>query len=359
MRTPVPLIVKGSGGEPFFIPTHHKGVANKWIFGLVGMGKSVLMGAIVHAATAIPDMRILWFDIDRSSWVLGHALGGTYLEPGDINSPALSPLIHIDDPDGVGKTFDWFLRLFARWPDLHLDEVQTADLRRALELARGSKSLRTMTHVAHLVQDIRMRGVLSNYIKGGMWGHIFDGNSTFPNPALVIYELRSLIDQGPLAFAPAIELILNDALLRIRDNRPMLIFVDEASYMLRDAVSQVWLHDGIRTLRKHNCGIILATQAVEDVAKSPDRDLLLESCPGKIFLANPEVRGEFSRDIYRKLGLSDELIDIVADLIPQREYLYHSTYGDRKFSLELGPIALKYIANTSRIGLNHEGVLLQ
>jgi type IV secretion system protein TrbE len=349
MKTPVPLIAKGSGGEPFYVPTHHHGVANKLIIGPVGSGKSVLEGAMVCAATGIPDSRILWLDVDRSSWVLGHALGGAYLEPGDLDSPPLCPFIHLDEPEGLGLTFDWFSRLFARWPDIHLDEVQTADLTRALELAK-SQGLRNMTLVADLIQDPRMRGVLRNYVSGGIWGHIFDGDDTFPDRKLTVYELRTLITYGQRAYAPAIELILNDALLKIRDNRPFFIFVDEARYMLSDEVSRRWLHDGIRTFRKFNAGIIMATQSLEDVAKSDDRDLLLESCPGKIFLPNPDARGEFSRELYLKLNLSAREVDIIANAAPQRQYYYHSSDGCRLFTLELGPIALRYIANTSRIG---------
>ena len=348
MKTPVPLIAKGSGGEPFYIPTHDHGVANQFILGPVGSGKSVLMGAMVAAATGIPDMRILWLDVDRSSWVLGHALGGTYLEPGHADSPPLCPFLHLDDPDGIGWTFDWFCRLFARWPDIHLDEAQTADLTRALEFAR-SQNLRTMTLMADFIQDARMRGVLRNYVNGGMWGHIFDGAADFPNRDLTVYELRSLLTFGPRAYAPAIELILNDAKTKMRDNRPTLIYVDEAKHMLSDAVSRDWLHDGIRFFRKFNAGIIMATQSLEDIANSPDRDLLLESCPGKIFLPNPEARGDFSRSLYLKFGLSEREVDIIANATPQRQYYYHSAKGRRLFTLELGPIALRYIANTSRI----------
>jgi type IV secretion system protein VirB4 len=182
-----------------------------------------------------------------------------------------------------------------------------------------------------------------------MWGHIFDGDSAPPHTALVIYELRSLISLGDRAYAPAIELILNDAIVRMRDNLPMLIYVDEAKHMLSDPVSRAWLHDAIRSFRKRNTGIIMATQALADIVDSPDCDLLLESCPGKVFLPNPEARGEFVRSLYLRLGLSEREVDIIANAVPRQQYYFHSAYGRRLFSLQLGPIARRYIANTSRI----------
>jgi len=347
VSTPVPLICKGSGGEPFYLPRHLGGVASQFILGPSGSGKSVLMGAMVAADTSIPGMRILWLDIGRSSWVLGHALGATYQEPGDTESPPLWPFMHLDDADGLAWLFDWFCRLFARW-QIILNEVQAADLTRALELAR-SQRLRTMTLFAELVQDPRLRAVLRYYVRGGTWGHIYDGNAAAPNANLLIYELGSLISFGERACGPAIELILNDAIVRLRDNLPLLIYVDEAKYMLNDPVTRPWLHDGIRQLRKRNAGIIMATQALSDVANSPDAELLLESAPLKVFLPNPEARGEFVRGIYLKLGLSEREVDIIANAEPRQQYYFHSAYGRRLFSLELGPIARCYIANTSYI----------
>lgn len=348
MTTPVPLICKGSGGEPFYLPRHIGGVASQFILGPSGAGKSVLMGAMVAADTGIPGMRIVWLDIGRSSWVLGHALGATYQEPGDQDSPPLWPLMHLGDSDGLVWLFDWFSRLFARW-QITLNEVQAADVTRALELARAQE-LHTLTLFADLIQDARLRAVLRNYTRGGMWGHIFDGSEPPPNTNLLIYELGSLISLGDRAYAPAIELILNEALIRTRDNLPLLIYVDEAKHLLTDQVSRAWLQDGIRTLRKRNAGIIMASQALSDIVNSPDAELLLESAPLKIFLPNPEARGEFVRNIYLKLGLREREIDIVANAEPRQQYYFHSASGRRLFSLQLGPVARKYIANTSRIG---------
>src|SRR5260370_15362159 len=97
----------------------------------------------------------------------------------DASSP-LSPLAHLDDPDGIGWLFDWFRRLFFRW-QIHLDEEQTADLTEALELAR-SQGLRTLTLFAGLLQQPRLREVLSNYTGDGKWGHIFDREALLPHP---------------------------------------------------------------------------------------------------------------------------------------------------------------------------------
>jgi type IV secretion system protein VirB4 len=127
---------------------------------------------------------------------------------------------------------------------------------------------------------------------------------------------------------------------------PTFIYVDEAWRMLSDTVSADWLYDAIRTFRKRNAGITLATQSLTEIANSSYRDLLLESCPGKIFLPNPEAKGDYVREAYLKLGLSENEIAIIADAQPRRQYYFHSSQGRRLFTLDLGPVALALCAAT-------------
>jgi len=359
--TPVPLVCGGSGKEPFYPPSHIGGVANQLITGPTGSGKSGYLGASVAATTALPSCQIVWLDLDYSSFVLAHALGAAYQELAADGSSPLCPLACLDDEDGVGRAFDWFTRLFARW-QITLDEAQAADLSAALELARSQK-LRSLTLFSKLIQDPRLRGILSNYIKGGKWGHIFDGDpDNFParaaGSAVSVYEMRGLVALGDRAAAPATELILHGCERRM-GGTPTFIYVDEAWRMLSDEVSRGWLYDSIRTFRKRNAGIILATQSLTEIANSPYRDLLLESCPGKIFLPNPEAKGAYVREAYLKLGLSEREINIIADAVPRREYYFHSALGRRLFNLNLGPIALALCAATGHRDVNQARELLQ
>jgi type IV secretion system protein TrbE len=345
--TPVPLACGGSGQEPFYPPTHIGGVANQLIIGVTGAGKSALLGAMVAGATGLPAAQIVWLDLDYSSFVLAHALGATYIELAADNSSPLRPLRHLRDENGVGWLFDWFARLFQRWPAMALDEEMASDLTAALELAR-SQDITELSIFATLIQHPRMRAVLANYVTGGKWGHIFDGEeppAPFSDNAVTVYEMRGLVALGERAAAPATELILHGAEMAM-GTHPAFIYVDEAWRMLSDQVSAEWLFDAIRTFRKRNAGIILATQSLTEIASSPYRDLLLESCPGKIFLPNPEAKGAYVREAYRKLSLSEQEIEMIAEAVPRREYFFHSAAGRRLFNLHLGPIALRLCAAT-------------
>jgi type IV secretion system protein VirB4 len=345
--TPVPLVCSGSGREPFYPPSHLGGVANQLIIGPTGTGKSALLGVLVAAITGLRHARIVWLDLDYSSFVLAHAMGAVYQELAADGSSPLCPLLHLDDPDGIAWLFDWFTRLFARW-QIQLDEQQAADLTEALELAK-SQGLRTMTLFASLIQQPRLREVLGNYIAGGKWGHIFDGEAVSQDASgagtVTVFEMRGLVALGERAAAPATELILHGVETAMTGN-PVFIICDEAWRLLSDPVSSDWLFEAIRTFRKKNAGITLATQSLTEIANSPYRDLLLESCPGKIFLPNPEAKGEYVRNAYLKLGLSERETEIIGEAQPRRQYYFHSSYGRRLFALDLGPIELALCAAT-------------
>jgi len=338
--TPVPIICGGSGREPFYLPSHLGGVSNQLVIGPTASGKSSYLGALVSAITGIPNARVVWLDLDYSSFVLAHAMGATYQELATDGSSPLCPFVYLDDPDGTGWLFEWFRRLFKRW-DISLSGTETNDLTEALRLAK-SRGIRTMTLFVRLIQTARLREVLANYTTGNKWGHIFDGtpdNSAALGGAVTVIEMRPLTVLGPAAEAPGTELLLH-AVERTMGVDPVWIIADEGWRLLSDPISAAWLWEAIRTFRKRNAGITLATQSLTEVAESSYRNLLLESCPGKIFLPNSDVSGEYVREAYLKLGVSEREVSIIGAAIPQRQYFYHSSRGKRLFQLDLGRIAM-------------------
>src|SRR5262249_19433768 len=103
------------------------------------------------------------------------------------------------------------------------------------------------------------------------------------------------------------------------------------------------LRQWLRTLRKENAAVVLATQAVSDIYNSPIRDVVLESAPTKILLPNTECLNPASREFYDHLGLNDREIDILQKSTPKRDYYYVSPNGRRLISLGLGKVALSFV----------------
>ena len=138
------------------------------------------------------------------------------------------------------------------------------------------------------------------------------------------------------------------AIDRRLDGRPTLIVLDEAWVMLANGAFGAKIEEWLRTLRKKNAAVVLATQSLTEVANSPVRDVILESCPTKILLPNPEALNPATGELYRKLGLSNRQIEIVASAVPKRHYYYLSPMGRRLFDLSVEPVAIAFTGAGSK-----------
>jgi type IV secretion system protein TrbE len=81
---------------------------------------------------------------------------------------------------------------------------------------------------------------------------------------------------------------------------------------------------------------------------SPRRDIILESCPTKILLPNPEAESDHVRRLYEGIGLNRRQLQILATALPKRQYYVLSPLGRRLISLGLGPIALSFLGMAGR-----------
>ncbi|WP_310730800.1 hypothetical protein [Burkholderia multivorans] len=127
------------------------------------------------------------------------------------------------------------------------------------------------------------------------------------------------------------------------------LVLDEAWLMLNHPLFQEKIKEWLKVLRKANCVVLFATQSLSDVGKSAIRDVLYESCPTKILLANPEIRGnEESAAQYRAIGLNERQIDIIGRMAKKLDYYYMSPLGRRKYQLGLGPVCLAFVGASGK-----------
>ncbi len=90
-----------------------------------------------------------------------------------------------------------------------------------------------------------------------------------------------------------------------------------------------------------------ATQSLADIARSSIAPALIESCPTRIFLPNPDAHTPQIAELYAGFGLNAQQLRIVASATPKREYYYQASTGNRLFELGLGPIALAAVGASS------------
>jgi type IV secretion system protein TrbE len=344
--TPVPLQIIGTGSEPFYVPSHIRGVGNTFIVGITTGGKSVLLQATIAAYSGLTGIRIRVIDYGFSSFVLTHAMGGRYIELDPDGSTPLCPFQTIEAPDGATFLFDWLSRLLERW-GIEPNQRQVADLVRAIELARDN-GVRTMTGFIHLIHEPEIRGILRNYTQGQQWGSVFDGAPADDgDPTLCTYEMYHLDRLGERVRGPAFELIVREIEVGLSAGRPTMVVNDEASKQLAHPTARKHIGSALRNFRKFNAWWVLATQSLQEIEDSEIRSLLLEATAIKIFLANKAAAGPQVAQLYAQLNLRPKEIEMIAErMVPQQDYLWVTEYGSRVGRLDLGPIGRALCTST-------------
>jgi type IV secretion system protein VirB4 len=160
------------------------------------------------------------------------------------------------------------------------------------------------------------------------------------------FEMEGLVGLSELTVIPMLDYLFHRIEQRL-DGRPTLIALDElAAYLDHPSFGQR-IVDWVLTLRKRNAAVILSTPTIAGLTDSPHFHTLVESCPTKIFLPNPEAQTSTAA-IYELFGLSQRQRQVIAEAVPKRDYYYTSPLGKRLFDLTIDPATLSFVGAGSR-----------
>ena len=348
-----------SGATPFRLNLHVSDVGHTLIFGPTGAGKSTLLAVLAAQFRRYEHGKITIFDKGRSLLALASAVGGrNYDLGGDGGSPALCPLALLETERDLAFAEDWLATCFELQAGKAPNPRQRQDIHRAITLMQGSSHSRSLTDFVTTVQDQEIRAALSPYTIDGAHGQLLDARSDgiatgIEDSAFTVFEIEDLMARGEKIVIPVL-LALFRHFERGLTGAPALLILDEAWIMLSHPTFRDKIRDWLKTLRKANCAVVMATQSLSDASRSGLLDVLLEACPTKILLPNEEadkggteaVMGP--RDLYTLFGLNEAEIDLLKSGIKKRHYYYTSVEGRRLFELNLGPVALAFTAVSSR-----------
>lgn len=339
------------GSTPFRFSTHVGDVGHTLIVGPTGAGKSVLLGLIALQFRRYAGAQVFAFDFGGSIRCAAIACGGDWQDlgtalSGDEAAVQLQPLARVDDAAERAWAQDWLAGLLAR-EGVSVDPVTRDHLWSALtSLASAPQDERTLTGLSVLLQSAELKRALAPFCLGGPFGRLLDADGEALGSAdLQAFETEGLIGS---AAAPAVLAYLFHRIEARLDSRPSLILVDEGWLALDDATFGGQLREWLKTLRKKNASVVFATQSLADIDGSPIAPAIVESCPTRIFLPNERAFEPQIAAIYRRFGLNDRQIEIVARSLPKRDYYCQSRRGNRLFALGLGEVALAFTAASSK-----------
>ena len=213
-------------------------------------------------------------------------------------------------------------------------------------LASSPVEERTVTGLAVLLQAQPLKQALQPYCVGGPFGRLLDAETERLGRASVqAFETEGLIGAGA---ASAVLTYLFHRIEQRLDGSPTLLIIDEGWLVLDDPTFAQQLREWLKTLRKKNASVIFATQSLSDIASSGIAAAIIESCPTRVFLPNERAIEPQILSVYRRFGLNDRQIEIIARATPKRDYYCQSRRGNRLFELGLGPVALAFCAASSK-----------
>lgn len=340
------------GATPFRFSHHVGDVGHTLMVGPTGAGKSVLLALMALQFRRYPEAQVFAFDFGGSIRAAALAMGGDFHDLGQAlgadnegQGLALQPLEGIDDPAERAWAQAWLLNLLAREGVAVEPEVRDQTWSALTSLAGAPAAQRTLTGFAALVQNAAVKRAIQPYTLEGPWGRLLDGDCEHLGVGAVqAFETEGLIGS---AAAPAVLAHLFHRIEARLDGRPSLIIVDEGWLALDDPGFGAQLREWLKTLRKKNASVVFATQSLADIENSAIAPAIIESCLTRLFLPNARAREPQVANIYRRFGLNDRQIDILAQATPKRDYYCQSRSGDRLFELGLGPVALAFCAASS------------
>ncbi|PBB90288.1 conjugal transfer protein TrbE [Mesorhizobium sp. WSM3864] len=346
------LYGKTEGSTPFRLSLHVGDVGHTLVVGPTGAGKSVLLALMALQFRRYARNQVFAFDFGGSIRAAALAMGGDWhdlgggLTDGAEASVSLQPLARINDTYERAWAADWIVAILARegvavGPDAkeHIWAALTS-------LASAPVEERTITGLCVLLQANDLKQALRPYCIGGPYGRMLDAEAEYLGAASVqAFEIEGLVGTGA---APAVLSYLFHRIGERLDGRPTLLIVDEGWLALDDEGFAAQLREWLKTLRKKNASVVFATQSLSDIDNSRIAPAIIESCPTRLLLPNERAIEPQITAIYRRFGLNDRQIEILARATPKRDYYCQSRRGNRLFELGLSQVGLALCAASSR-----------
>jgi type IV secretion system protein VirB4 len=322
----------------YYFNLHHKDVAHTLILGATGSGKSFLLNFLLTNLQKYDPFTVI-FDLGGSYKHLTALFGGTYSKVSverqafEINPFSLAPT-----PDNREFIFAFVRVLLEADGGAALSVSESKEIYEQIgvmaEIDREHRRLQTLSRIL----PKRLESRLARWVEGGQYGNLFDNaTDTLSFANFQCFDFEGL-DKYPTILEPLLFYILHRANEPIYDPARATTFkvfvMDEAWRFFSNKTIRDYLREALKTWRKRNAAMILATQSGDDLRQSEILPLVLESCPTRLFLANPGMDAELYKT---KFQLNDAQVNAIRALTPKRKLFLQTPTVSKELALEVDP----------------------
>jgi type IV secretion system protein VirB4 len=345
-------VLETDNSTPYFLNLHNGEVAHTLILGMTGSGKSYFCNFVLQNAQKYAPLTFI-FDIGGSFESLTTIFGGSYLNAGqEARDFTINPLSLPQTKENLQFLFSFFRVLIeGNEQRYRLDFKEERSLWDAIErMYMLEPTQRTVSNFTNIVGELKER--LHRWARGGQYGFLFDNaEDTLSFSHFQTFNFHGWND-APEVLEPLLFYVLHRASNEITDPQKLATFkiflLDEAWLFIKNETIRNYVVQAQKTWRKHNAAMILATQSIKELEESGMLAIVAESCPTKIFLANPEM----NREVYREaFHLNDTELDLIAGLVPPGQMLIRKAQTSKKVQLNVDSVSHWMATNNARDNL--------
>jgi type IV secretory pathway VirB4 component len=345
-------VVETDNSTPYFLNLHTRDVAHTLILGMTGSGKSYLCVFLLQNAQKYKPLTFI-FDIGGSFQSLTTIFKGSYLNVGqEARDFTINPFSLPQTKENLQFLFSFFRVLIeGNEQRYRIDFKEERRLWDAIErIYVLEPNQRTISNFANIIGELKER--LHRWTRGGQYGFLFDNaEDTLSFSSFQTFNFQGWNDALEV-LEPLLFYVLHRASNEITDPKNLdtfkIFLLDEAWLFIKNETIRNYVVQAQKTWRKHKATMILATQSIKELEESGMLAIVAESCPTKIFLANPDM----NREVYREaFHLNDTELDLIDGLVPPGQMLIRKAQTSKKVHLNVDSVSHWMATNNARDNL--------
>ena len=299
-------------------------LGNCLMFGPAGSGKTGLLGSTCLLSLRNPATRVVIVDKDYGLSVMVRAAGGSYLV---LTSGAPSGLAPLHGLSGSPEDLA-FLQRFVRGlilADGKGDLSAEEDERLQRAVARQMEmppNMRGLAGIAVMLGQRAKDGAaarLRKWCRGESLGWAFDNerDELRMDARMIGFDTTALL-RDELVCSPTLSYLFYRT-RKLIDGQPIVLAVDEFWQTDRVPAFRDENNDHLKTIRKNEGVVLLATQSPRDALNSPNAHTFKQQVPTKIFFGDESASRE---DLVEGLGLTEAEYLAVTQQLPNLRHTF-------------------------------------
>ena len=293
-------------------------LANCMIFGGAGSGKTSLLGSVGLLSLRNPSTRVVLIDKDFGLSVMVRAAGGSYLALASGTPSGLAPLLGLSNtPDDVSFIEGFIKKLILADEQGELSADEDQRLQRAV--ARQMQMPPALRGFAGIAAFLGMRSKdgaaarLRKWCRGERLGWAFDNDrdELRMETRMTGFDTTAILRNEEVC-SPTLSYLFYRT-RKLINGQPIVMMVDETWQSDLVPAFRDENNDQLKTIRKNEGAVVLATQSAYDALKSPNAHTFKQQIPTKIFFGDETAS---HADLVDGLGLTEAEYLAVTQTLP-------------------------------------------